>query len=708
MPWKTLQSRPLDPDALPDNLQGIALVCGYNNLLAIDFDDPDAYRKWYSGVLAFVERVIPFLHIHVTPSGGYHVLFRCADSSLYNTTTLAKINGKYVAELKSWGACIVIPPTENYRPVESTPVTSLEMLDNETVDSILSIARMLDDGENLPENDTLYRNISDENVDVLKILTAHGWTVLQTDNRGRTFLRRPGSKARHPHATYGLGSGGKLFYVFSTMAFPFTPGYYTPSQVQNLLEEQTGERRNKKTVAHTERKWNPIVPLMRYSPVPFPDSILPEPYRTYVLSLSKNVQVPVDIPAMLLFSVTSAIAAHRLSVAFTEDYVEPANLYIVIVSESGTRKSAVYSHMLAPVDMWTRASRESRKHRNAALRCYADKLRNRVQHAASVDEMTDLYAELEQTERRIQNHDVYLDDTTPEALVVHILRNNNHHAIISPEGGCFGNITGRYTADPNIDVFLKSYGREPLRISRKTADSDYWIYSPCLTLGIAIQPDALKRLGRSDAQLDERGFLSRILYSVPPSLIGTRKLFASSTVEGKAEYRQEIFDMLDDDEEITFTLSDSARDMFVAYANEIERKLNGILYPVQKWACKLHGNLLRVAGILAYLHRKKEINNDIMLGAMRFAEYAIAHATVANMMIKYDDELIDASRILNWILEQPAQEFHVTNLFLHNQHIAGSRTCLRRLLDILAERGYVAYDGTERIILNPSAREKSG
>ncbi len=59
------------------------------------------------------------------------------------------------------------------------------------------------------------------------------------------------------------------------------------------------------------------------------------------------------------------------------------------------------------------------------------------------------------------------DDHTPESLVKLLARNAGRIAIATDEGGPFQAMAGRYTVDPNIDVYLKAWeGTSPIVVDR--------------------------------------------------------------------------------------------------------------------------------------------------------------------------------------------------------------------------------------------------
>ena len=68
---------------------------------------------------------------------------------------------------------------------------------------------------------------------------------------------------------------------------------------------------------------------------------------------------------------------------------------------------------------------------------------------------------------------LYVDDITPEKLVSVLAANNGRAAMISTEGGIFDTLAGAYSKVVNIDVMLKGYSGDTIRVDRIGRDSEY-------------------------------------------------------------------------------------------------------------------------------------------------------------------------------------------------------------------------------------------
>ena len=90
----------------------------------------------------------------------------------------------------------------------------------------------------------------------------------------------------------------------------------------------------------------------------------------------------------------------------------------------------------------------------------------------------------------------------------------------------FDQMAGRYNqaAGPNLGVYLKGHAGDLLKVDRRGRPPEY-VERPCLTIGLAVQPEVLRGLAGRPG-FGGRGLLARFLYSLPESLVGRRQVGA--------------------------------------------------------------------------------------------------------------------------------------------------------------------------------------
>jgi hypothetical protein len=260
------------------------------------------------------------------------------------------------------------------------------------------------------------------------------------------------------------------------------------------------------------------------------------------------------------------------------------------------------------------------------------------------------YADMEAKQEEINKHQdiksirLICGDVTPEALTSLLADNNGRMAMFSAEGGIFDILKGLYSQVTNIDTFLKAHCGDSIRVDRKGRPAEF-IDKPCLTTLLFIQPDVLRELIGNDT-FRGRGLVARFLYVYPQSTVGSRK-YKTQPIPQEVEqrYRQLCEDMLDDSlqEPKTLTLSQEAETISEQFYNELEPRLgkDGDLEHMADWSGKLHGEVLRIAGLLhvvsnASLNGKGysdipfedylAITGKTMADAVELGQYFLAHA----------------------------------------------------------------------------------
>ena len=106
-----------------------------------------------------------------------------------------------------------------------------------------------------------------------------------------------------------------------------------------------------------------------------------------------------------------------------------------------------------------------------------------------------------------------------------------------------------YNKSVNIDVFLKGYSGDTIRVDRIGRPSEL-IQKPALTILLSVQPSVLSQL-ISNSTFEGKGLTTRFLYALPESLIGKRKFHTSPIPpEVSRLYDMKIKDVLNEEENL--------------------------------------------------------------------------------------------------------------------------------------------------------------
>src|SRR5207237_7670865 len=110
----------------------------------------------------------------------------------------------------------------------------------------------------------------------------------------------------------------------------------------------------------------------------------------------------------------------------------------------------------------------------------AAKAAHREEADSDVKQAEELAAELA-TMRVPAAPKLILDDVTPERLGGVLQEQRGRVAVMSPEGGLFDIMAGRYSQNgPCFDVLLKAHAGDDLRVDRVNRPSEY-VEAPALT-----------------------------------------------------------------------------------------------------------------------------------------------------------------------------------------------------------------------------------
>jgi putative DNA primase/helicase len=435
-----------------------------------------------------------------------------------------------------------------------------------------------------------------------------------------------------------------------------------------------------------------------------------------------------ELPVLAVLGVLSTAAAGKIEIEAESGYIEPVNLYVCPVLESGNRKTAVVQHATKVLGDYETGERERLRPEIARLESerktkevVIDKLRKKLKdaEAAEIRRIAELEADLPVVPRPPI---LFTADVTAERLEVLLEANAGRLAVISDEGGIFDVIAGRYNTTPNLDVWLKGHSQGHVRVHRMERAT--LVDKPHLTVLISPQPTVLSGL-RDKEFLRGRGLLARFLFALPESPVGNRELVpCHMPARVVTEYHELITRILDwrPEEPRMLRLSPEAYAAWKEFqrSNEHEMAKGERLCRLRDWASKLPGAALRIAGLLHVARLAKfltavslEIEEPDIQIAIEICTTLTSHAIAVFGMISEDPILTNSKRVMRWISEQRQPEISRRDCFrAHRPHlfgrIEGMDACLRILADHHLIRVIERKTGgrpSEVIEVNPALKE---
>ena len=399
--------------------------------------------------------------------------------------------------------------------------------------------------------------------------------------------------------------------------------------------------------------WDEIIPLEDANLPTFPIDALPDALKDYVVDVAESTQTPIDMAGVASLALMSIAMQPRYKVVGKADWEEQLSLYCMIVAEPSDRKSAVFNQIIKVIQSFEADYNERHsidflksQEEHASLEKYYKKASKDFENGKitkdEYDEAFNKYA----SHKVIKPISLTLDDVTSESLTNEIESQDGCIALVSSEGGIFDILSGSYTNFPNIDIFLKGYSGDFIKVSRIGRPSLY-VKNPRLTILLTVQPKVLENVV-NNGTFTGRGLSARFLYSVPKSLVGSRR-FETKPIDfdNKKRFSDLIHEILNEPKTVPkyITLSDDAYLLLKDYYESFESRLVTDLKEIGGWAGKLVGNILRISALItrarnvrydAFLYTPSTddsaewmVQKEDMENAIRLGDYFLEHARYA-------------------------------------------------------------------------------
>ncbi len=561
--------------------------------------------------------------------------------------------------------------------------------------------------------------------------SAERWRLLEGLAGVALELHRAGADVGHElraHANHlaSLGEGEGLIDLLVEYA---ASGELVGALLIAKLSAQHVNTDRAQAADSDDSDWDLPVPFGEYDLPPFPLASLPPRLGDFVGALALATQTPEDLGAMVALATVSAACAKKVIVRVREGWQEPINVFTVVALDPANRKTQVFRVVTAPL---TEYEAEEVKRTRPAIaaaierkKILEEKLKRLRSAAAEGDDdggnpeqyAIDLAQEIAELAVPVAPHFI-VDDSTPEHVAKALCEQAGRLAIMSPEGGVFDLMGGRYgQGGPNFEVLLKGHAGDDLRVGRVGTGVQY-VAAPALTVGLAVQPEVIRGLFDVPG-FRGRGLLARFLYSIPKSLLGRRDVAPPPlSAHVDAAYRADVLALLalpfandgnGGTAPYTITLLPAAYEKLMMFASWLEPRLadGGDFGFMSDWAGKLVGAVARVAGLLHMVenaHRSAPwevpVQTATIDSAVTVGRYLIAHARAAFAEMGADPVIAEARHILRWIEREAVSEFQKRAAYQGTKSYFKTVEKMSPGLELLIQHGYIR----ERMSERPSGR----
>jgi len=449
--------------------------------------------------------------------------------------------------------------------------------------------------------------------------------------------------------------------------------------------------------------WEKPKPLDKETKLPaFPLDALHPVVKNYVKAVSESTATPVDMCAVASLAVIAGTIQGKYRIRGKPDYFEPLNLYTVIIANPGERKSAIINAMTKHVHEFEREvnkNRQSEIDRQKIEISTKEKQIKKLEDANKADDAYYLKTECRELEaEQIKPLRLIADDVTPEALTSLLADNSGKLSVISAEGGFFDTLAGKYSNTVSIDTTLKAHCGDPIRVDRRGRPPEY-IPAPTLTILLAVQSNVIEGMF-DNGTFKGRGLTARFLYCKPNSMVGHRG-FDTVPVQPVYEtaYKDLIYSLLEikSDKTEIIKLSGEATDAYRLFYEDIEKRQQegNDLSNMTDFASKLHGAVLRIAGLLHCMDYERLIANEpvsmeTMANAMDIGGYFLKHSMNAYDLMGADDPMKQARLVLRKLEQDPKPEYNRDAIYrLARKGSNDKIEIIEPIIDELIEHGYL-------------------
>ena len=461
--------------------------------------------------------------------------------------------------------------------------------------------------------------------------------------------------------------------------------------------------------------WESPIPFKNIDLPSFPIDELPFVVEEYVRAVAETTQTSPDMAAVASLAILALCLQGKFKIEGKKDWIEPLNLYTLVVAPPAERKSAVMMLMSEPVKQFENDENErlapyikKNEMEKAILQNRKKILETKYSKGNHFDtsELDDLAEELSEF-KEIKPCRLFCDDITPEKLSGILSDNDGRTAILSSEGGIFDVLAGRYSpGNVNIDVFLKAHSGDSIRVDRQGRQSEY-IKNPAMTTLIFSQPSVMTSL-MENGTFHGRGLCARFLYSIPTSTVGNRRFESKPIAEVTAEQYYKLINLLlnyKPNEPQIITLSEKTYKVLKEFAEKIEPMLIDELADIADFAGKFVGSVLRIAGLLyianepslyasSYLEEKFILEENYMQGAIAIGEYFLEHAKAAYQLMGADEVNDQCKYILKQVQKSPSEIISLRDIMRLCRKLKTSETAMIPI-NRLCEYGYLREMQTE-------------
>ena len=467
-----------------------------------------------------------------------------------------------------------------------------------------------------------------------------------------------------------------------------------------------------------QMEWPELIPLQR--PLPpspeFPTEALGSVLEPLHKKLVEVIQAPAAICGQSLLA-GAALATQTYANVSIDGRIYPLSEFFITIAESGERKTAIDSIVLAPhreyQEMLCNDYRNNLLEYNNELEAYnSSKSQALKSKNEKYEEKKKSLNDLGPPPVKPSEPILLAEEPTYEGLIKLLTYGQPSIGLFSDEGGRF--IGGHAMNDDNMLKTAAGLCKlwDSGQASRvRSGDGASILFGRRLSCHLMVQP-VIAELLLNNSGLQNQGFLSRFFITWPKTKMGQRP-YKEVDLKQSVEYysykktMMEIYNQplplkagtVNELEPLDLPLLGETKKLWIKFHNDIESKLHvdGPYSTIKGFANKAAEHAARVAGVLSLTEnpRSTEITLTSLQSGIKLVEFYLQEAIRLFNSSFADPELTSAENLYNWIVSREKNEICLQEIYQKGPSTIRNAKTARKLMNILAEHNYIKKtDGT--------------
>lgn len=363
-----------------------------------------------------------------------------------------------------------------------------------------------------------------------------------------------------------------------------------------------------------------------YNPTPdFPYEVFPDEVRRIVEQTHEHMNFPIDFIGSSLIVAAAGAVSNSLKVYLPGDWIEKPIIYMAIVGEPGTNKSAPLDFAIKPLE---ERDDEEMEIYNKKYDVYELEYKKALTSKGILPNPPDY-------------HQLILNDYTMEALMQQHAANPRGMLVVQDELLNFTRNMGRYSSGNDEMIWTKLFSGGSIQTTRKNKRQTK-LKDACVSICGTIQPSSLKEFSKGKT---ENGFVDRWLFAYPKTPVAPTFKYGRPMPELRESWKAIINRLLDleySEKNTPKMMSDEAMKLYGDWFNKLARKkdLEGSIYRMA--ATKMEKYIVRLAIVLDAMRYGCdgkpiiELSGWAMEGALKLVDYYLICGMKARENFKYD------------------------------------------------------------------------